>query len=187
MSVCVCSCVSVYMYVWELTHVRRYRARICPCVTAARGEERGPQQQTTTQTVAGLSEVILSNGEQTTGHYHTDAASVQMWVLMKVHWVRNTINSFRAASGIMIRSLVQHSPDSLGITVILNESAMHDSCLLHSLEGNSDLGTNSWLTTSVATDLPNADLDTLWLGVLQKFGKHVCELNFSSSGFWSIA
>lgn len=76
--VCVCSCVSVYMYVWELTHVRRYRARICPCVTAARGEERGPQQQTTTQTVAGLSEVILSNGEQTTGHYHTDAASVQM-------------------------------------------------------------------------------------------------------------
>lgn len=111
------------------------------CVSLQPEERNGPQRQTTTHTVADPSEVIVSNSKQTTGYYHTDAASVQMWVLMKVHLVPNTINSFRTASRIMICSLVQHSPESLGITAIVNESAVHDSCWSHSLKGNSDLQT----------------------------------------------
>lgn len=82
--VCVCFRVRVYMYVWELI-----LACICSCVcsleyasvcVSLQPEERnGPQQQTTTHTVADLSEVIISNSKQTTSHYHADAASVQMW------------------------------------------------------------------------------------------------------------
>lgn len=49
------------------------------CVSLQPKERNGPQQQTTTHTVADLSEVIVSNSEQTTSHYHADAASVQMW------------------------------------------------------------------------------------------------------------
>lgn len=55
--------------------IGRASVRVSPQPEERNGDHK---QQTTTQTVAGLSEVILSNGEQTTGHYHTDAASVQM-------------------------------------------------------------------------------------------------------------
>lgn len=72
-----------------------------------------------------------------------------MWVLMKVHLVRNTINSFRRASRIMICSLVQHSPESHGIAVILNESAVRGSCWLHSLKGSSDLRTCTCFSPTV--------------------------------------
>lgn len=72
-----------------------------------------------------------------------------MWVLMKVHLVLNTINSFRRASRIMICSLVQHSPESHGIAVILNESAVHGSCWLHSLKGSSDLRTCACFSRTV--------------------------------------
>lgn len=62
-----------YARLWQ------YRARsVFAGVSLQPGERNGPQQQTTAHTVADLSEVIVSNGEQTTGHYHAHAASVQM-------------------------------------------------------------------------------------------------------------
>lgn len=91
---CVCMCGCKYWHAYA--HVSQYR--VCICVYVQPGEWKGPQQQTKTHTMADLSEVIVSNSKQTTGHYHAHTASVQMWVLMEVHGVLNTINSFKTAS-----------------------------------------------------------------------------------------
>lgn len=85
-SCCVCVCVR------DLTHV----------VVSAWGKEQGHSSRPPLRQWQTSLKSSFLNGRQTTGHYHTDAASVQMWVLMKVHWVGNTINSLRAASGIMM-------------------------------------------------------------------------------------
>lgn len=72
----VCAYVCVGVNTGMHTLVQHYG--VCMSVSQQPEERNGPQQQTNIHTVADLSEVIVSSSKQTTGHYHTDAASVQM-------------------------------------------------------------------------------------------------------------